>query len=114
MRAYRIPLRIVLYREGVDWIAHCLELDLVGHGRSKGAASIKLGEAIEAQLLFCIENRDKSRLFHPAPAEFYEMFASGKDVATFELQLSEHLHGLMVEGVTAREYVKELQEAVQA
>ncbi len=112
MKAFRIPLRIVLYRERRTWFAHCLELDLLGHGRSKEAAAEKLGEAIEAQLLFCVEG--KGQLFHPAPAEFYEMFASGKDVARAELHLPERLRGLVVEGVTTREYVKGRQEAVEA
>ena len=103
MNAFRIPLRIVLYRQRGDWIAHCLEFDLVGDGRTKENACAKLGEMIEAQLLFCVEH--KAQLFHPAPAKLFEMFAAGNDVASAEIQLAEHLVGLVVEGVAAREYV---------
>lgn len=34
----RVPLRCVFYREQSQWIAHCLEFDLAGHGTTKEKA----------------------------------------------------------------------------
>jgi hypothetical protein len=84
---YRIPLRIVFYREQDAWIAHCLELDLLGDGASQSDALVTLRSAIETQLAWSLENGDPSLLFSPAPREFEVMFAAGEDIAQGEIRL---------------------------
>ncbi len=84
---YRIPLRIVFYLEQDAWIAHCLELDLMGDGASQSDALASLRSAIETQLAWSLENNDPSLLFSPAPREFEVMFAAGEDIAQGEIRL---------------------------
>ncbi|HEV3006283.1 MAG TPA: hypothetical protein VGX78_17570 [Pirellulales bacterium] len=102
MSQFRMPLRIVLYQENGDWIAHCLELDLVGDGSTREKACASLSASINAQLDFYIRHRESAQLFRPAPAEFFKMFAAGKDIAIAELKLAT-IRDVVVESITSRE-----------
>ena len=37
-KALRVPVRVVFYREDGEWVAHCLEFDLIGDGTTKQEA----------------------------------------------------------------------------
>jgi len=63
-------LRVLIYREDDEWIAHLLEMDLVGTGATPEKAQADLLKAIEAQLSFCFEQ--KTDPFFPAPKELFE------------------------------------------
>ncbi len=63
-------LRVLKYEENGEWIAHLLEMDLVGTGATPEAAEEELIQAFEAQLTYCIQNRLNP--FHPAPPELFE------------------------------------------
>ena len=107
MRQLRIPLRVVLYKEDHGWIAHCLELDLVGDGDDQEAAIRMLVDAIDTQLDSCLQHKSPHALFSPAEARFFEMFAAGKNVAVGEIMLSltkRPLDHLTIENLEAREY----------
>jgi predicted RNase H-like HicB family nuclease len=99
----RMALRAVLYREAEFWVAHCLELDLIGHGETKEAALLLLSEAIAAQIEATAEVGNLRNLFTPAEGRFFAMYAAGKDVLVGELVVQPVNH-LTVEGVTAREF----------
>ncbi|HEX4144635.1 MAG TPA: hypothetical protein VHY91_14105 [Pirellulales bacterium] len=79
MRKLRIPLRIVFYQDEGEWIAHCLEFDLLGDGPTKDEAARQLEKAIATQFESFLENKDINNLFSPAPAEIQRMFAEGDD-----------------------------------
>lgn len=73
-----IRLRFVFYREDDYVIAHCLELDLVGHGATHKEAAIMLCDAIAIQVEDAFENGSVETIFRPAPGKYFQMFASGK------------------------------------
>src|ERR1700678_1638709 len=77
----RIDLRVVFYREADRWVAHCLEMDLMGDGDDKIAAMQNLWEAIAIQINASIDAKNHANIFMPADARFFEMFAAGKDIA---------------------------------
>lgn len=81
MQALNIPLRIVFYQEEGDWVAHCLEFDLLGSGVTQKEAISCLAGAIFTQLQFSIEQNAPEVLFSPAPGEYMRMFAAGRDNA---------------------------------
>ncbi len=81
MKPLRIPLRAVFYKEGTNWIAHCLEFDLVGHGKKKQSALDMLTQAIDVQIKASIKYKNWSNLFSPADGKYLAMFAAGQDVA---------------------------------
>lgn len=70
-----MPLRVLGYREERSWVAHCLETDLVGHGRTFEDALADLEELTEMQLSFAIQRRQPTLLDHPAPPEIWEAYA---------------------------------------
>lgn len=85
---YRVPVRVVFYREDGAWVAHCLEFDLVGAGKSKEAALRLLAEAIAIQVEASARFKNWANLFAPAEGKYFAMFAAGRDVPRATLQLA--------------------------
>lgn len=84
---FDISLRVVFYKDGSRWIAHCLEFDLLGDGRSKEKALESLTASIDLQLEESFKHDNPSNLLSPAPSEAWEMFALGKDTAVGNLSV---------------------------
>lgn len=106
MAPLRIPLRIVFYREDNQWVAHCLEFDLVGVGDSREEAINLLGEAIACQLHASIEMNNPENLFCPAEGRYLQMFAAGRDVAKGEVEVhfDAAVEGVEIEEILLREF----------
>jgi predicted RNase H-like HicB family nuclease len=101
----RIPLRVVFYREGGEWVAHCLEFDLLGAGSTKESAIEQLGEAVSLQIAASVEHNNPANLFSPADGRFHRMFAAGRDVAVGEFVLPGiHAGNVQIERAEFREY----------
>ena len=107
---FRIPLSIVFYKEDGEWVARCLEFDLVGAAKTKMRAARLLAEAIGSQLHASLKYNNPQNLFHPADGRYFSMFAAGKDAAVGELEITLHKLEEELDGgydfdhVTAREY----------
>jgi hypothetical protein len=110
MKPLRIPLRIIFYKEDGDWIAHCLEFNLLGHGQNKRAALKMLANAIRVQIRATVKYNNPKNLISFADEEFFQMFAAGKDVAIGKLEISP-VASVTIEEVAAREYLDEPEEA---
>lgn len=100
--ALRLPLRIVLYRDGTTVFAHALELDLLGHGSSQAEALDQLARAIQVQFEASRDFGDWDGFFRPAEGRYFRMFAEGRDVsvgtpAAFDLPAP-----FVIEGVSIR------------
>src|SRR5271157_2796597 len=85
---FRVPLRVVFYREGESWIAHCLEFDLVGDGPTQEQALDLLSDAIALQTQASIEYKNLANLFSPADGEFFRKYAEGVNVVDGVLEVS--------------------------
>jgi predicted RNase H-like HicB family nuclease len=83
----RLGIRVVFYREGGEWVAHCLEFDLCGTGATIETALESLTVAIDMQLQFSLEHQDPRALFRQADAEIMERFARGRHIAQGTLAL---------------------------
>ncbi len=102
-----MPVKIVFYREDGLWIAHCLEFDLLGDGETRAAALESLSEAIAIQVEQTFESGNVRNLFHPAPAEFFEMYARGRIVSDAGLHLAMHMaDGIEIPTEGLREYAE--------
>jgi hypothetical protein len=97
----RIPLRAVLYKEQGRWLAHCLELDLIGDATTKAAALESLTEAIKVQYAATKKYKNPENFFMPADGRYFRMFAAGKSVVLGEMHLPTE-----VEEFQAREYTE--------
>ncbi len=105
MKTFRIPLRVVFYREDGDWVAHCLEFDLCGNGTSKQEALSSLSEAIEVQVKESVRHNNPRNLFSPASSEVQEMFFAGKHSVEGHLELRvEQVDPVIFEAAEYREY----------
>ena len=108
MKPMRIPLRVVFYPEDGEWIAHCLEFDLLGSGETKQEAVESLAEAIRLQVDESLRHDNPRNLFTPADGEFFEMFAAGREIAAGELRIEPSelsQASLTIERTDAREYL---------
>jgi len=54
-----------------QYLAHCLELDLVAEGSTPDEACSELLNAIDVQVRTCIQNDNMANLFFPAPKEVW-------------------------------------------
>ena len=68
----KLRLRAVIYPEDGLWVAHALEMDLIGTGATEAAALRELRSNVEAQLSFA--KQEKSNPFTPAPAEIQKLW----------------------------------------
>ncbi|SRR6266481_3912444 len=73
---YELPIRVLFYREGKDFVAHALELDLVAYGRNEKAAAQELEEMMMAQMSYASQLNEPELVYHPAPKEFFDRWES--------------------------------------
>ncbi len=69
MHGPSIKLNIVVYKEGEEWVAHCLQMDVVATNTTRDAVEKDILDLIKAQVTFAIENDNMGALFMPAPPE---------------------------------------------
>jgi hypothetical protein len=110
MKTFRLPLKAVLYREDGRWIAHCLELDVIGDGPTVRKAMKEMFKAMAAQIQFCVKHNCRENLFVPADKELWAMFATGKNIAEGEVifrELKKKKSPVEIEDFEARAYSEE-------
>uniref|UniRef100_A0A7C2NWN1 Uncharacterized protein n=1 Tax=Schlesneria paludicola TaxID=360056 RepID=A0A7C2NWN1_9PLAN len=71
-----LELRGVVYREGEQGFAHCLELDIVAEGRDRIEAVNSVVDLCEFQIATALRNNDLESIFRPAPAQYWSLFYS--------------------------------------
>ncbi len=79
---FRVCLYLSPDIEGV-FVAHCLELDLIGEGNTPEEAIIELIQAIELQVETC---ESPSQLFFPAPGWVWKRYKESKRAGRVVLQ----------------------------
>ncbi len=104
-KALRVPVRVVFYREDGEWVAHCLEFDLIGDGTTKQEALSRLARAISIQVEAAFDDDNIENLFSPADSKYFVMFAEGTDVASGVLELDLlRASTSMIDAIEVREY----------
>lgn len=64
-----IKLNVLIYKESNEWIAHCLQMDIVTTGQDEKDVEKDIINLIKAQIIFALQNNNLSNLFKPAPEE---------------------------------------------
>lgn len=76
-----MPFRVCVYpctdERGV-FVAHCLELDVIGDGTSVEAAISELLKVIETQIEIC--GRTGAQLLFPAPGRVWQKYMAAKKI----------------------------------
>ena len=70
----KLTFNVLVKREGSQWSAHCLELDIVAAADTQEQALIDLRDLIVAQWEFALENDNLHNFFHPAPIECWNEY----------------------------------------
>lgn len=65
----QMSFRATVLREGGEWVAHCLDLDIVSTGSSAEEAMDQLADAVGTQLWYAREHDNYQHLFRPAPED---------------------------------------------
>lgn len=106
---YRVPLRVVFYKEDGDWVAHCLEFDLCGDGPSKAEALQALSESVRLQIAKSSEFDNWDNLFTAADPEICERFFAGQNIAEADLEFCPPTAGpVVLLSVEYREHPEDL------
>lgn len=66
----------MIYPESPQWVAHCLDLDIVETGVTPEAALDVLAQAVGTQLWYAREHDNFANLFQPAPLEAWQRFGA--------------------------------------
>lgn len=77
-------LNILLYKEVAsnNWIAHCLEMDIVDDGETKIEAIKSLFHLLQNELDDCL--KDKMNPYHVAPQEYWNMLHRAQPFSLYD------------------------------
>lgn len=81
-------LDVLLYREDGQWVAHCLQLDLVEAGATPEEAEETLAGVIQHHIQWALEDDDMEHLFHAAPAGVWKKFFTAEPQGFREIPLT--------------------------
>jgi hypothetical protein len=68
---YDFQIRVLLYRDEPEWVAHALEMDLVAYGMTEKNALRELRNLVFNQISFAMEKGEEHLMVFPAPKEFF-------------------------------------------
>ena len=69
---FDLTFRVLVSKEDDEYIAHALEIDLVGTGTTPEEAQKDLKESILCQITFAAQHNDSGLLGHAAPPDYFE------------------------------------------
>lgn len=76
MGAPPLNLRAIIFPDGREWVAHCLDLDLVETGATSEAAMDALAAAVNMQLWYARSHDNFEHLFQPSPPDVWRKFGA--------------------------------------
>ena len=71
---FEAAFSVLGYREDEMWVAHCLEMDILGFGESRDEALNELSELMEMKISFALQSECLESLYSPAPPEYWQRF----------------------------------------
>ncbi len=70
---YDLFTRVLIYKEGNQFVAHALDYDLLGYGNTEADARRELEQLVENQVSFAAAEKEKPEMINfPAPKEFFK------------------------------------------
>lgn len=70
-----IKLNVLVYKEEKEWIAHCLQMDLVAANDDRDTVQDDIIDLIKSHVIYALENDNIDHIFKPAPSEEWEKLA---------------------------------------
>lgn len=94
---------VLLYCDGDQWAAHCLQLDLVECAASREEAQEAILDVIRAHIEYALEHDNMEHLFHPAPADVWKLFLGAELIGSKAVRLESMDDTLPVPSVVVQE-----------
>lgn len=69
-----MTFNILIKKVGDEWVAHCLELDIVATADSLETLKTDILDLITTQVDYAFSNNNLDNLYRPAPAEVWQEF----------------------------------------
>ena len=69
---YDLSIRVLVYKEGSQFVAHALELDILGYGATEALAKKNLEGLLNNQLSFAACHGAPEMVSFPAPKKFFD------------------------------------------
>lgn len=91
---YDLSIRVLIYKEGDQFVAHALEVDILAYGRTEGAAKKKLEGLLDNQLSFAACIGKLEIVNFPAPKEFFKRWEKANQAQLRGERISERSLGL--------------------
>ena len=76
--ASSVNLSVLAYREGKDWVALALEMDLRGYGKTIDEAVRELSDLVAMQLSFARLKSQPELVWEPAEPQYWTLFTDAK------------------------------------
>ena len=90
LKKKNIPgLKLLLFRDGEEYVAHILDFDLVGTGSTKDEAVREVCEAALEQIAYALEHSCIDKIFKPAPLSCYKKWEEVGQHAIMNILISE-------------------------
>ena len=74
-----VTVSVLGFREGEEWCALALEMDLRGYGHTFALALDDLQDSIAMQISFAFHKGAKDMIFHPAEPVYFSLFAQVRE-----------------------------------
>lgn len=78
---YELPIRVLFSRDGRDYVAHALELDLVAYGKTEKGAMDELQDTMTVQMSYASQENKPELVYNPAPKEFFDRWEAAQAAA---------------------------------
>src|SRR6266705_5282156 len=78
---YDFHIRVLLYKDDGDFVAHALEMDLVAYGDSERTALKELHELVCCQISFAHQQGDDSLVNFPASRDLFDRWETAHAAA---------------------------------
>ena len=86
---YDLVIRVLIYKDGDQFVAHALELDIPAYGATEEAAKKELEALVENQLSFAASKGKQEIIYFLAPQEFFDRWETAHRAYLKEVTVSE-------------------------
>ncbi|MFZ1218171.1 MAG: hypothetical protein WAO00_02705 [Chthoniobacterales bacterium] len=90
---YDLSIRVLIYQEGSKFVAHALDLDVLGYGDTENAAKKDLERLVNNQLSFAACMGSPESVNFAAPKEFFDRWEKARQAQLQGVRVSEKSTG---------------------
>jgi hypothetical protein len=105
---YDIQIRVLIYPEEEGFVAHALEMDLVGYGDTQEEAKHELERLVACQISFAVQKREEHLISFPAEQQFFDRWEEAQKKSLLGITADKPLKARAIFITFTKEQIKEL------